>query len=67
MKDEIAEKALAALQNENTEQAYTELKMLIAQHPQRIDLRHVLASLLLRNGEAAARRRFHRGTPKFEL
>ena len=56
MKDEIAEKALAALQNEDPEQAYLELKTLIAQNPQRIDLRHALASMLLRSGQSDAAR-----------
>ena len=52
--DEAAEKAMKALRSEDPRQARAELEELIAQNPEKIDLRHSLAVVLLKMGEAKA-------------
>ena len=52
--DAIAEQALAALRMDNPKEAKEKLEELIAQAPDRIDLRHAFAVTLVRMGEAKA-------------
>ena len=52
--DEVAERALASLRSDNPQKAREELETLIAENPERIDLRHSLAVVLLKMGEPRA-------------
>ncbi len=52
--DDISEKALQALRAENPQAALVELKELLREAPHRVDLRHAIATVLLRMGESRA-------------
>jgi len=52
--DEVAERAMRALRASDPREAKAELEELIAQNPEKIDLRHSLAIVLLKMGEAKA-------------
>ncbi len=54
LSDAIAEKAMAALKQNDPNKAKSELEKLIMADPDRIDLRHALATVLLRMGEPKA-------------
>ena len=54
LNDATAEKAMAALKQDDPRQAKAELETLIMAEPERIDLRHALATVLLRMGEPKA-------------
>lgn len=57
MVDEVAEQSLAALRSNDPVQTSKTLKQLLAKHPDRVDLRHAYAVILLRLGEPVQARR----------
>lgn len=54
--DAVSEKALQALRSDNPQEARAVLEDLIGQNPEKVDLRHSLAVVLLNMGEAPAAR-----------
>lgn len=52
--DAVSERALQALRSENPQEAKNVLEELISQNPEKVDLRHSLAVVLLNMGESAA-------------